>query len=191
MHYIIVDLEASCWEGGKNRDDMEIIEIGAVKLASSRGPVLGEFDSFVRPVVHPTLSEFCTQLTGIRQADVESADLFPQVFEHFLTWAGAEPFVFCSWGGYDLRQFQRDCQRHSIPFPVSFDRHMNLKQAFSRLYRTRPLGMKAALDMLGLPLVGHHHRGIDDARNIAWLSQLILPQIEAEQTTADNPKGIP
>ena len=32
---------------------------------------------------------------------------------------------------------------------------------------TRPLGMKGALAMEDIPLEGTHHRGIDDARNIA------------------------
>jgi len=49
MHHIICDLETTCWAGERRRDRMESIEIGAVKLASAGGPVLGEFSAFVRP----------------------------------------------------------------------------------------------------------------------------------------------
>ena len=55
MRYVIVDLEATCWEGG-SPDRMEIIEIGSVLLESSRGPLSREFDAFVRPVESPQLS---------------------------------------------------------------------------------------------------------------------------------------
>ena len=69
MHHIICDLEATCWAEERRPERMEIIEIGAVKLASPAGPVLGEFDALVRPVLEPTLSDFCRELTGIRQID--------------------------------------------------------------------------------------------------------------------------
>jgi len=39
---------------------------------------------------------------------------------------------------------------------------------------TRPVGMAQALKELGLPLEGTHHRGIDDARNIAHILHRLL-----------------
>ena len=43
-----------------------------------------------------------------------------------------------------------------------------IKEAFSNALGTRKrFGMAGALRQLGLPLTGTHHRGIDDARNIA------------------------
>jgi inhibitor of KinA sporulation pathway (predicted exonuclease) len=39
--------------------------------------------------------------------------------------------------------------------------------------------MTAALDLLGLSLAGTHHRGIDDARNIAKIVQMTLPNAVA------------
>lgn len=178
MRYVIVDLEASCWEQNMPRDAMEIIEIGAVLLASSTGPSIGDFASFVRPVAHRQLSDFCTRLTGIRQEDVDSADPFSMEFRKFEEWIGAEPFWLCSWGGYDLNQFQTDCRRHNMELPASFQRHINLKKEFSKLQRTKPLGMKAALARMGIPLEGQHHRGHDDAVNIAKLAVGILPALE-------------
>ena len=51
MAHIIVDLEATCWnEGSFGRDQMEIIEIGAVEFATRQGPVEDEFSTLVQPV---------------------------------------------------------------------------------------------------------------------------------------------
>ena len=45
------------------------------------------------------------------------------------------------------------------------------------------MGMKGALAMMNVPLEGTHHRGVDDARNIAKLAQIILPRLEAEASS--------
>lgn len=55
-----------------------------------------------------------------------------------------------------------------------FTQHINLKEEFASVMRVKPCGMSTALKIANLPLVGTHHRGIDDARNIARLAQLIL-----------------
>jgi len=178
MRYIITDLEATCWDRKTSPDGSETIEIGAVALASSSGPAVGEFAEFVRPLANPLLSEFCTKLTSIQQADVDSAEPFSIVFPRFIQWIGSEPFMFCSWGAYDLNQLKLDCNRINLPFPSALEMHINLKKEFSRLNDTKPMGMERALAHADLPLVGTHHRGIDDARNIANLALQILPQLE-------------
>lgn len=182
MHYIIVDLEATCWENTRNPSRMEIIEIGAVLLTSPTGQVVDEFGRFIRPVAEPRLSDFCTRLTSITQADVDAADTFPTVFQAFRDWIGSKPFVLCSWGAYDPSQFRTDCRRHGIPFPETFEPHINIKKEFSRVYGVRRFGMAAALNHVRLPLEGSHHRGIDDARNTAKLARLTLPRLERENT---------
>ena len=48
-------------------------------------------------------------------------------------------------------------------FPEQFESdHLNIKQRFADWKGVRRCGMTAALDLLGLPLGGTHHRGIDD-----------------------------
>jgi len=178
MRYVIVDLEATCWEGGSNIEIMEIIEIGAVILESSQGPAVEEFSAFVKPVIEPILSDFCMRLTSIRQSDVDNADNFKVVFPRFIDWIGSQPFILCSWGAYDLKQFRADCERHKIPLPESFLRHINLKQEFADLKGIKPCGMAKSLQILGIKLEGTHHRGIDDVRNIAKIAVKVLPIVE-------------
>ena len=100
------------------------------------------------------------------------------MFRRYLDWIGPEPFTLCSWGAYDLNQFRKDCRRHVLELPPTFERHVNLKQEHSRLRRVKPMGMSRALVKEDIPLEGTHHRGIDDARNIAKLARIILPEIE-------------
>jgi inhibitor of KinA sporulation pathway (predicted exonuclease) len=157
---------------------METIEIGAVKLEGPSLQVCGEFQSFVRPVAEPVLSEFCVELTSIRQSDVDSAPIFPEALESLVEWVGTDPVVFCSWGAYDGGQIENDCRRHKVPFPTMLERRINLKKAFAQLHGIGPCGMKRALAILGRDITGSHHRAMDDARNIAVIARTVLPQLE-------------
>ena len=172
MSYVVVDLEATCCDDRRfRRSEMEIIEIGAVKLNASLDPV-GEFSEFVRPFIHPVLTPFCTQLTTITQSDVASASRFPEVFERFTQWIGPGSHWLCSWGDYDRKQFHQDCRIHKIEFPAWFEeRHRNVKQMFADRMWCKPCGLSSATELAGLTFSGTLHRGIDDARNIAALMQ--------------------
>ena len=174
MDLIVVDVEATCWAERRPRDRMEIIEIGAVRL-DQQLTMVDEFASFVRPVVEPSLSPFCTELTSFTQADVEAADPFGMVFPRFVDWIGPGDHRLCSWGWYDVGQFQLDCGRHRLTVPAWFEAdHVNLKAVHASRPGGRRCGMATALTELGLPLVGTHHRGIDDARNIARMARVLL-----------------
>ena len=168
-YYLIIDLEATCDRGGGvPRDEMEIIEIGALMQDSQTWEVVSEFQTFVRPVRNPVLTEFCTELTTITQSQVDTAPPLPEAMDSLSAWMQQfEDAVFCSWGKYDRRQFERDCRYHGVDYPFPPE-HVNLKEEFSRALNTgRRFGVDGALKRLGLKFVGTHHRGIDDVRNIA------------------------
>lgn len=181
MRYLIVDLEATCWQNEKDNSKMETIEIGALMLPESLELPAPEYQRFIRPFAHPILTEFCTQLTSITQETVDSADYFQTVFPDFVAWIEEqtrdEPFTFCSWGDYDYGQLKRDCARWGLDFPASFDQRINLKRAYKQVFKVR-VGMADALGMLDMTLEGTHHRGIDDARNIARIAQVVLPRLK-------------
>ena len=90
---------------------------------------------------------------------------------------------------YDLNQLRQDCQRHGRTLPAAFERHVNLKKEFARVYRVKSCGMAKALEIAKLPLAGTHHRAIDDARNIATLAWRILPRVEADDAAPE--KALP
>ena len=169
---LVIDLEATCDDAeGLPASDMEIIEIGAV-WATVEGTVLDTFRALVRPVVRPQLTPFCRQLTNIQQADVDGAELFPTVAARLASFAQrhqAPGATWGSWGQFDAKQLSRDCARHGIANPLASFEHINLKRRFAKARKIKEVGMARALQMVGLPLDGAHHRGLDDARNIAKL----------------------
>jgi inhibitor of KinA sporulation pathway (predicted exonuclease) len=112
------------------------------------------------------VSAFCTELTGLTQADVDGGVDFATACEmvrdelrgRFRTWA--------SWGEYDRRQFERQCVG-GVGYPFG-SRHINVKERFATAFGLRRgIGMSRALAHAGLPLEGRHHRGDGDAWNIA------------------------
>jgi inhibitor of KinA sporulation pathway (predicted exonuclease) len=166
MIYIVVDLEATCWED-RSKSPNEIIEIGAVMVNEYKEQI-SEFDTFVKPIIHTQLSDFCTQLTSITQTLVDSAPLFPQAIAGFQNWitSHSDEYVLCSWGFYDKKQFENDCLLHNLPADW-IKAHWSIKHQYSKIKNMKPMGMEQALAKELLTLEGTHHRGIDDAKNIA------------------------
>jgi 3'-5' exoribonuclease 1 len=169
-YFLVIDLEATCDEERRIRArEMEIIEIGAVLVDAETLLPVAEHQTFVKPVRHPVLTDFCTKLTTITQADVENAPGFPEAIAALERFIGGRDALFCSWGDYDRGQFEQDAEFHQVPLPFG-GRHLNVKKQFSaQLGEEKRYGMAGALRRVGLALEGTHHRGIDDARNIARL----------------------
>ncbi|MDH6132083.1 inhibitor of KinA sporulation pathway (predicted exonuclease) [Kitasatospora sp. MAA4] len=165
----VVDVEATCWEGQPPPGAVsEIIEIGLTVVDLAQGRRIGRHRVLVRPR-RSTVSAFCTELTGLTQAEVDSGLSFAEAcrllaVEHR---SGERPWA--SWGDYDRHQFTRQCAATGTAYPFGA-RHTNAKAVFTaaRGLRKRP-GMAQALVLAGLPLEGRHHRGEDDAWNIAAL----------------------
>jgi len=163
LNYIVFDLEATCGPKYENIRN-EIIEIGAVKLSKDLD-VIDTFSEFVKPILNPTLTKFCIDLTTISQDDVDKADKFPIVLEKFKYWIGDE-YLLLSWGAYDKKQFISDCDLHKKPIEWVL-KHVNLKGLYANKNNIQQMGMVRALNREGILPEGIHHRGIDDAINIS------------------------
>lgn len=170
MYYIIFDLEATCWDTQMFDREQEIIEIGAVKY-SPYGEPLDEFQAFVKPVLHPGLSNYCTQLTGITQEDVNRAGAFEKVIGQFLHWSENEaiPLAYAAWGKYDRELILAECARYDLEDDW-LDPYLNLKQQYRDMKRLHGrIGLKSALNREKMEFVGDHHRALDDARNLGFI----------------------
>lgn len=167
MNYIILDLEATCWKDKNTTKQSEIIEIGALKIDQD-GNYINEFSEFVKPKLNIELSDFCKELTTIEQAVIDSAETYKIVINQFIEWINInEPYILCSWGFYDKKQFEKDCDLHSIDKDWLAN-HISLKHQYAEIKGLRkPIGMGGALKKERFKLEGTHHRGIDDARNIS------------------------
>lgn len=174
-YFLVIDLEATCDEERRIPSrQMEIIEIGSVLVDAATLEPVAEHQTFVKPVRHPVLTEFCTKLTTITQPDVANAPRFPEALASLARFIGDREVLFCSWGDYDRRQFEQDAKFHKVALPFG-EKHLNVKKQFSTaLGEETRYGMAGALRRVGLQLEGTHHRGIDDARNIARLLPWVL-----------------
>ncbi|KAJ3122890.1 3'-5' exoribonuclease 1 [Physocladia obscura] len=174
-YYLVFDVEATCEENNRNWTH-EIIEFPVVVIGSKTMSVVAEFRSFVKPVLNPTLSPFCTQLTGITQEQVDTAPQFPAVlksFEAFLSRNDIRParMAFCTDGPWDIRDFVRtQCEVSGLRRPSYLVDYIDVRRMFARFYlgkRGKRQNLAGMLTTLGMTFEGREHSGIDDARNIA------------------------
>ncbi|MGG6295586.1 exonuclease domain-containing protein [Leptolyngbya sp. AN02str] len=182
-YYLVLDLEATCCDQATiKRHQTEIIEIGAVMVEAQGLNVTDEFQIFVKPVRYSILTPFCKSLTSITQEHVDQAPGYVEAVTLLKQWLSKYPNgVFGSWGDYDRNQFRKDSKFHNVPFPIDYP-HVNLKQVFSEAQGLpKRYGMVEALQLAGVALEGTHHRGIDDARNIAKLLPFILGRQQLNQ----------
>lgn len=213
MNYIVFDLEATCWEGDYDRPETnpetEITEIGAVKL-NEKLEVIDTFQTFIKPKLHPQLSDFAKKLTTITQEDIDAAPSFERALFAFQYWIQSREgtkdhhdYWLCSWGFYDRKQFTADCNLH-MKDTAWLENHISVKHQHgailaqewlaraqatgqemlpnfvnNRMERMqRGVGMLKAMEILGLEAEGTHHRGIDDAKNIAKIFVEIFPKLK-------------
>ena len=170
MGYIVFDLEATCndtWSNEK-RQEMETIEIGAVKVDSAFNPTGETFQTFIKPFMNPILTEFCTNLTSITQEQVEGGLHFGTAFLNFLEWADFPNNRFVSWGNYDYHQLDKDCKRANLEmFEKKF--HLNGKELYKDYTGRLGHGLGTELKKQKIKFEGTAHRGIDDAIMISRL----------------------
>jgi inhibitor of KinA sporulation pathway (predicted exonuclease) len=77
---------------------------------------------------------------------------------------------WASWGNYDRRMFEIDCREKGISFPGYSSNHINLKFLMAFEFgEFKEQGLDLAMREFGLNMHGTHHRGVDDAINIARL----------------------
>lgn len=173
--YIVVDIEATCdsSSNGWKRKNMEVIEIGAVAV-NDKLEIIGEFDCFIKPKNFPILSEYCKDLTHIKQEDVDSANNFFTVYKEFEKWSFSfECPIFCSWGHFDERILKKESNDFGLNF--NFESTYNLKTLFSLENGiSRGIGLRKALNYAKIEFIGTPHRAIDDAKNTSRLLKHIF-----------------
>lgn len=164
---LVVDVEATCWEGDAPDGQVnEIIEVGLCILDLETLERSGKRSILVRPE-RSSVSPFCTELTSLKPEDVADAPSFAEACKALRREHRSRERLWASYGDYDRRQFERQCRERGVGYPFG-PSHLNAKTLFALAAGLqREVGMAAALARLGLPLEGRHHRGDDDAWNIA------------------------
>lgn len=174
---LVVDVEATCWEEKPpGKEQSEIIEIGVATLHTN-----GEITPFREILVKPTMSKvstFCTKLTTLTQEQVDAGMSLKEASELLISELDSRNKVWASYGDYDEKMFRKafcsDFLNKPLIYPFN-DKHHNVKNLFALNQKLdHEVGMHTALRMLNINLEGTHHRGKDDAVNIAKILRFLL-----------------
>ena len=161
------------------------------------GIIKSEFHSFVRPIEKPILSQYCLNLTGIKQDKVDSAPQLQKVLSNFDGWltkvtdeydlklpnfpannGASENCAFITWTNFDINFFlASECKRKSIPMAKYFDRWINLKGVYRGRFSisdSKKCTFTNALKFMHMDFEGQQHSGLDDSRNLALLTYKLL-----------------
>lgn len=163
---IVIDLEATCWKGVQPKGQVsEIIEIGIALLDANTGAITDNTGLLIK-LTRSVVSQFCTELTTITQELLETEGISFDEACKFLA-KNYWQYTWASYGAYDLKMIKSQCEIRKITYPLSQD-HINVKELFTEVKElNKKVGMNGALQILNIPLEGTHHRGVDDAKNIA------------------------
>lgn len=176
---LVIDLEATCWRGDPPPgEESEIIEIGICVLDVASGQREDHASILMRPVLS-NVSDYCTELTTLTQKDVAKGISLHEACRILETKYQSKKRLWASYGDYDRRKFWAECESHGIDYPFG-PSHLNVKSLLSVAYNLKkepPLDK--ALALLGFPLEGTHHRGDDDAWNIARILAHILLRVRS------------
>ncbi|CAN6169949.1 unnamed protein product [Urochloa humidicola] len=127
----------------------------------------------------------------------DTAIPFKEVLQEFENWIGnlnlwkkeqggslnSAAFVTC--GNWDLKtKIPEQCKVSKIKLPAYFMEWINLKDIYLNFYSRRATGMMTMMRELQMPIVGSHHLGIDDSKNIARVVQRMLADGAVIQITA-------
>jgi inhibitor of KinA sporulation pathway (predicted exonuclease) len=173
---IVIDIEATCWDSDPPEgQEAEIIEIGVCVLDVTTGQRVGRQSILVKPE-HSEVSSFCTDLTTLTQSQVNGGVTFEHACRILRRKFRARDRTWASYGDYDRRLFEKQCQAQDITYPFG-STHINIKNLVALFHGLpREVGMLQAMALWDLPVEGTHHRGVDDAWNTGLLlSRLLWP----------------
>eukprot|EP01095_Lingulamoeba_sp_RSL-Kostka_P006235 TRINITY_DN194_c2_g1_i1.p1 TRINITY_DN194_c2_g1~~TRINITY_DN194_c2_g1_i1.p1 ORF type:complete len:210 (-),score=47.29 TRINITY_DN194_c2_g1_i1:650-1279(-) len=175
-YFIVLDFEATC-NNPIQMKPMEIIEFPCVLLNAATLEIEDRIQFYVKPVINPILSDFCTSLTGITQDVVDEGITFEEALEGINDWIVnkhnleniGERYAFVTCGDWDLKTMLPSQMRLTKQkVPKRYKKWINIKKVHQKHYKKRKqLGMAKLLKYFNLELVGRHHSGIDDCVNIS------------------------
>lgn len=172
---IVMDLEWTSWEGARARDwsgpgeEMEIVQIGAVKLADSDGmPELDAFEVLVRPRINPRLDRYFIDLTGITQQrlDREGMDL-KEALHRFQRFVG-NPSGLIGFGD-ELWRVHVNCQLYAMRDPFADMECGDARDRLIAAFDDLPQWVNSCdlPRLLGFAAPGTAHQALADSRCVA------------------------
>ncbi|KAL3503180.1 hypothetical protein ACH5RR_037629 [Cinchona calisaya] len=198
-YFLVLDLE------GK----VEILEFPVMLFDAKTMDAIDFFHRFVRPsqMREQRVNEYIDGKYGKLGVDRvwhDTAIPFDEVIQQFEEWLGNHclwvkkpggrlnkaAFVTC--GNWDLKtKIPEQCKVSKMTLPSYFTEWINLKDIYLNFYNRRAPGMVSMMRELQIRLLGSHHLGIDDSKNIARVLQHMLIDGALLKITARRLPGSP
>ncbi|XP_078252097.1 3'-5' exoribonuclease 1 isoform X3 [Rhinoraja longicauda] len=179
----VIDFEATCEENNPPEYLHEIIEFPIALVNTRTLEIEDTFQEYVKPEQKPTLTEFCTKLTGITQDMVDKAGSFPDVLQRVVDWMRERElgtkcrYAVLTDGSWDMSKFLNvQCHLSRIEYPRFAKKWINIRKSYGNFYKVPRTRTKLAsmLENLGMVYEGRPHCGLDDSRNIARIAIRML-----------------
>ncbi|MDP4118100.1 MAG: PolC-type DNA polymerase III, partial [Bacillota bacterium] len=167
--FVVFDIETT----GLHCQEDRIIEIGAVKI--NKGVVTDRFSTFVNPEMK--LSQQTTELTSIKDADVENAPKIGEVLPEFLEFCGNSVLVAHN-ATFDVGFIRINATKYSLPFNPCYVDTLNLCRALYNERKTH--GLAAMVKHLNIELL-NHHRAVDDAEATAEIMKRCIEKLKSHE----------
>ena len=163
--FAVMDIEATCQEKGKIRPQ-EVIELPILLIdPEADSKLIDTFHVYIKPTMNPQLTDFCKELTGITQEQVDEGIHVTEAITKATEWMtkhlGDKIPLVCTCGDWDVLHLKEELSRHNYPPPIWMETWCNIKKAAGGGT------MMQMLEILRINHEGRHHSGIDDTKNIA------------------------
>ncbi|KAJ7948694.1 Polynucleotidyl transferase ribonuclease H-like superfamily protein [Quillaja saponaria] len=181
---------------------VEILEFPVLMINAKTMDVEDLFHRFVRPtkMTEQRINEYIEGKYGKFGVDRvwhDTAIPFKEVVQQFEAWLTQHQLwtkevgghltraAFITCGNWDLKtKVPQQCEVSKLELPPYFMEWINLKDVYLNFYNRRATGMRTMMNELQIPLLGSHHLGIDDTKNIARVLQHMLSDGALMQITA-------
>jgi inhibitor of KinA sporulation pathway (predicted exonuclease) len=182
----IVDFEASINESDGTREMTEF-PLVLLSTATPSLAILDEFHTFIRPQRNIN----CKNRRGIPWKIPDDTPPFPETWQNLLEFLDRygvtdSNALAITCGDWDFRaMLPAELSFYGIkPVPL-FENWCNIKHAFKSFTGKKADSMVRMLNVIGQELIGTHHSGIDDARNIARIARWLYQQGHVFKVTSD------
>ncbi len=183
---IIYDLEFTAWEGSWQRhwsldwEHREVVQIGAVKGEWYNGVLtaVDQYQSYVKPVNNPELSDYFVQLTGIDQNSIDAFGMqFEQAMSSFYAFCGFGNYPMYSWGE-DWSVITENYLLRGLPQPAFYSGFFDIRYLFLQYgIKVEQYTSGNLCSHFGISVNGRAHNALHDSFSVFESLRVLVSQM--------------
>lgn len=186
MTYIVMDLEFNQpfdFERGEKTAAVaecpfEIIQIGAVKM-DAHFHIADTLNVMVKPQLYKRIHPFVEKITGLKRAMFKNAPTFPEIYAQLLDFIGGGDAVLCVWGSSDVKLLYKNIIYYQLDTDAMTKKYLNVQTMATRFLKLpsgMSVGLRNAVEMMGIPTGQPFHNALNDAVYTAEILKMLKNQ---------------